>query len=100
MKSANIPHLYSRNGIYYYRNQSTWKSLKTRCKKEAFRTLSITLFGTMSAVDDKAMTANDTPITPLTTKLTPHDTSELIKAYLAENGDRWCARELTRIKIS
>jgi len=29
LKSANIPHLYIRNGIYYYRNQSTWKSLKT-----------------------------------------------------------------------
>ncbi len=46
MKSANIPHLYSRNGIYYYRNNSVWKSLKARCKKEAFRELSFTFLAT------------------------------------------------------
>jgi len=39
MLSANIPHLYTRNGIYYYRNNSVWKSLRTRCKREAFRKL-------------------------------------------------------------
>ena len=101
MKSANIPHLYSRNGIYYYRNNSTWKSLRTRCKKEAFRKLSITLFGTTPAEKDTSLTVDNTSVTSHDTKLTPNNTtSKLIKDYLAENGTRWCAREFTRIKNS
>lgn len=101
MLSANIPHLYIRNGIYYYRNNSVWKSLRTRCKKEAFRKLSITLFGTTPALNDSMVTSN-TPSTALTdSKLTANDTPstpKLIKAYLAENGNRWCSKEYTRIE--
>jgi integrase len=32
--------------------------------------------------------------------LTPPSISKLIKAYLTENGSRWCAREYTRIESS
>lgn len=103
MLSANIPHLYIRNGIYYYRNNSVWKSLRTRCKKEAFRKLSFTLFGATQAVSDTTLRVNNTSFTPSNTKLTPKDTpstSKLINAYLSENGSRWCAREYTRIQSS
>jgi integrase len=104
MKSANIPHLYIRNGIYYYRNNSIWQSLRTRCKKEAFKKLSFTLFGTTPAIQDTTVPSNNTSFTPTDTKQTPNNTlpstSELIKAYLAENGNRWCAREYTRINSS
>ncbi len=101
MKSANIPHLYIRNGIYYYRNNSVWKSLRTRCKKEAFKKLSIALFGTMPAVNDTSKRPNNNIDRSLDTKLTPNNTtSKLIKDYLTENGSRWCAREYTRIKSS
>ncbi|WP_286271944.1 site-specific integrase [Thalassotalea hakodatensis] len=101
MKSANIPHLYIRNGIYYYRNNTIWKSLRTRCKKTAFRKLSTTLFGTPPAIKDTSITVNDSSSTPPDTQpASNHNTStmSLIKAYLAENGDRWCEREYTRIK--
>ncbi|MCJ8320194.1 MAG: site-specific integrase [Colwellia sp.] len=104
MKSANIPHLYIRNGIYYYRNNNLWKSLRTRCKKEAFRKLSFTLFGTTPALNDTAISPKYNPITPNSTALTVNEdlpsTSKLIKAYLDENGSRWCAREYTRIESS
>lgn len=107
MLATNIPYLHCRNGIYYYRNQSVWKSLKTRCKKEAFRKLSFTLFGTTPAVNDTSSRHHDTPIGLSEPKLMIKDTiatlpctSKLITAYLAENGDRWCAREYTRIKSS
>jgi len=107
MLATNIPYLHCRNGIYYYRNQSTWKSLKTRCKKEAFRKLSVTMFGTTSAVKDTTTSPNDTSVTAHNSSLSPSDpifllptTIELIKAYLAENGNRWCAREFTRIESS
>ena len=98
MKASNIPYLHCRNGIYYYRNQSVWKSLKTRCKKEAFRKLSFTLFGTSPALNDTKVTPENTSLTLSGSKLTSSDTSSLISAYLAENGNRWCAREYTRIK--
>ncbi|WP_159818429.1 site-specific integrase [Colwellia sp. 20A7] len=88
MKSANIPHLYTRNGIFYYRNNSVWKSLNTRCKKEAFRKVSHILFGTTPATNSNQQSV---------TKLAIPSTPELIKAYLKENGHRWCAREYTRI---
>jgi len=39
LKSTNIPYLYSRNGIFYYRNRNVWKSLRTGCKTEAFKKL-------------------------------------------------------------
>jgi len=35
MKSANIPHLYIRNGFFYYRHNAIWKSLRTQSKQEA-----------------------------------------------------------------
>jgi len=54
MQSAEIPHLYLRNGIYYYRNNTIWKSLRTRCKKEAFKLLINVLHGTMSESDEKS----------------------------------------------
>jgi len=104
MKSANIPHLYSRNGIYYYRNNNVWKSLRTRCKKEAFRKLSLTLFSTTPAFKNTSSTATHTSLIVNSSQLTPNNTipctSKLIKAYLDENGNRWCAREYTRIKSS
>lgn len=93
MKSANIPHLYCRNGIYYYRNNSVWKSLRTRCKKEAFRKVSHLLFGASSVFSDKPETQKvNTPAIP--------STSKLISDYLNENGHRWCVREYTRINSS
>jgi hypothetical protein len=103
MLATNIPYLHCRNGIYYYRNQSIWKSLRTRCKKEAFQKLSITLFGTTPALNDTSSRLNDTSIRPSETKLTPkhtYSTPKLVQAYLAENGHRWCAREFTRIQSS
>lgn len=100
MKSAKIPHLYIRNGIYYYRNNTVWKSLRTRCKKEAFRKLSFTLFGTTLAINDNTNSLNDTPFRPQNTNLDVPSTSKLIQGYLAENGSRWCDREYKRIKSS
>jgi hypothetical protein len=107
MLATNIPYLHCRNGIFYYRNQSVWKSYRTRCKKDAFRKLSFTLFGTTSALNDTKLTVNDTSATPPDSKLTAYDpvvtlpsTSELIKAYLSEYGNRWCDREYTRIESS
>lgn len=99
MLSANIPHLYIRNGIYYYRNNSVWKSLRTRCKKEAFRKISHILFSTTAAANDSKISPNDILVTPSKAKLSSYDfiiiqpsTYELIKAYLAENRSRWCSR--------
>ena len=91
MLATKIPYLHCRNGIYYYRNQSIWKSLRTRDKKEAFRKVSHILFGTTPSIDDKPKKTlpNQSP-----------STSKLIKAYLTENGNRWCAREYTRIESS
>jgi len=40
MFATNIPYLHCRNGIYYYRNQSVWKSLRTRFKQEALIAIS------------------------------------------------------------
>mgnify|MGYP005987148379 CR=1 FL=1 len=88
MIATKIPYLHCRNGIYYYRNQSVWKSLRTRCKKDAFRKVSHILFGTTPAENTNQQTAPK-PATP--------STAQLIKAYLNENGHRWCVREYTRI---
>jgi hypothetical protein len=95
MKSTKIPYLYSRNGIFYYRYQSTWKSLKTRCKREAFRKLSHILFGTSSSADDHQPV--DTVTKTSIKKETVPKLSKLIQAYMKENGSRWNAREYTRI---
>jgi len=107
MKATSIPYLHCRNGIYYYRNQSVWKSLKTRCKKEAFKKVCFTLFGTTPALNDTYSRPHNTSIRVSEAKITVHDSivtppsiSKLIKAYLAENGNRWCAREYTRIENS
>jgi integrase len=89
MKSVNIPHLYIRNGIYYYRNSSVWKSLRTRCKKEAFKKVSHILFGVLDKARQQPVNSLNHPEIP-----------DLIKAYLKENGDRWCIREYTRINSS
>lgn len=64
---------------------SVWKSLRTRCKKEAFRELSSLLFGTTPVVNGKPerISSYNAPVTP--------SISKLIKAYLAENGSRWRA---------
>jgi integrase len=56
MLATKIPYLHCRNGIYYYCNQSVWKSLRTRCKKEAFRKVSHILFGSPSAVNYTVLT--------------------------------------------
>ncbi|WP_157826707.1 site-specific integrase [Colwellia sp. 12G3] len=104
MKSSNIPHLYIRNGIYYYRNNSVWKSLRTRCKKEAFNLLIKCLYGTMSGVADKStnqVVSCDAkapkPQSSAAVASAPK-ISVLINAYLKENGDRWSVREYTRIE--
>ena len=95
MKATNIPYLHCRNGIYYYRNQSVWKSLKTRCKKESFKKLSYALFGTTPVLNDTSSRHHYTPIRISNTKLTIKDTiatlpctSKLITASLTENGNR------------
>ena len=88
MLATKIPYLHCRNGIYYYRNQSTWKSLRTRCKKEAFRKVSHILFGTTPAENSTQQ--------PIAKPAIP-STEQLIKAYLKENGDRWCIREFKRV---
>ncbi len=95
---SNIPYLYSRNGIYYYRHQSIWKSLKTKCKLQAFKLLC----KHMSASDDKSpslVTAAvaSTPINTESTLYVAKATHELVNAYLKENSPRWCKREVTRI---
>jgi integrase len=98
MLATNIPYLYSRNGIYYYRNQSIWKSLKTKCKLQAFKLLC----KHMSASGDKSpllVTAAVASI-PLKAESIPivaKATHELVNAYLKENSPRWCKREVTRI---
>ena len=86
MLSANIPHLYTRNGIYYYRNNSHWKSLRTRYKKEAFKKLSFTMFDTTQALNDTVLACKSIAVTTQNTKLPPYysivilpSTSELIK---------------------
>ena len=63
MLATKIPYLYSRNGIYYYRNQSTWKSLRTRCKQEAFKNLCIAMFGTTPALTNTTTSLNYTSCT-------------------------------------
>jgi hypothetical protein len=65
MKATNIPYLHCRNGIYYYRNQSVWKSLKTRCKKEAFKKLSFTLFGATPALIVTSLTPQNISTTAI-----------------------------------
>ena len=54
MLATKIPYFHHRNGIYYYRNQSVWKSLITHCKIEAFRKVSHIIFGTAPAIDEKS----------------------------------------------
>ena len=94
MLATNIPYLHCRNGIYYYRNQSTWKSLKTRCKRDAFIQLSKIVAGVVSATEKSSPEV----IAPEAKSASPScHTSKLIQAYLKENGHRWCAREYTRI---
>ncbi|NQZ87719.1 MAG: hypothetical protein HRT54_09085 [Colwellia sp.] len=106
MLASNIPYLHCRNGIYYYRNQSTWKSLKTRCKKKAFNLLIDVLYGTMRGTVDKS-TYLEVSYDAKASK--PQSFSAvasfpkfgvLIKAYLNENRHSWCAREYTRIESS
>lgn len=104
MKASNIPYLHCRNGIYYYRNQSTWKSLKTRCKTQAFKILVNVLSGTMSGEEDKSTYQEvsydakaSTPQSSAAVAPTPKF-DLLIQSYLDENCHRWCSREYGRIK--
>jgi len=98
MIATKTPYLYDRNGIYYYRNQSIWKSLKTRCKLEAFKLMCkhMSASGDKSPSLDTAAVASfpiDTEIKPIVAKATP----ELVDAYLKESSPRWSSRETTRI---
>jgi hypothetical protein len=79
MLATIIPYLHCFHGIYYYRNQSTWKSVRTRFKKDVFRKLSHILFGSAPAVDDTALTEPPKQITSKTNLSKPEDiTSEEI----------------------
>lgn len=96
---TEIPYLYHRNGIYYYRNQSIWKSLKTKCKLQAFKLMC----KHMSASGDKSpllVTAAvaSPPDYSENTPIVAKATHELVHAYLQENSPRWSSREVTRIK--
>ena len=88
IKATNIPYLHCRNGIYYYRNQSTWKSLKTRCKKEAFLKF-CNLFSSTSGESQSVKECKKQP--------TFRNLKQLVQAYMKENGGRWCIRENRRI---
>lgn len=105
MKSTNIPYLYSRNGIFYYRNRNIWKSLRTGCKAEAFKKLC--QFVSTGKTDtpanslrDKSNLSEEITLLPNTRHIERHKTAELVKAYLLENSPRWCAREAVRVTNS
>lgn len=98
MIATKIPYLYYRNGIYYYRNQSIWKSLKTKCKLQAFKLMC----KHMSAAGDKSpslvtATVASFPDCSESKPIVAKATHELVDAYLQENSPRWCQREATRV---
>lgn len=96
MISANIPYLYNRNGIYYYRTRTKWLSLKTRCKTKVFQSLCIIISSAMSYTESsKEILVSDTA-TIYSFQKTPN-TKKLITEYLKENGHRWSSREYTRV---
>lgn len=94
MKATNIPYLYNRNGVFYYRYKSTWKSLKTHCKRDAFERLSQIIAGAVSATQKNQLEVTAPEVEKTSSSL---NTFEFVQAYLKENGHRWCAREYTRI---
>lgn len=97
--SANIPYLYNRNGIYYYRTRTKWLSLKTRCKTKVFQSLCIIISSAMSYTESsKEILVSDTA-TIYSFQKTPN-TKKLITEYLKENGHRWSSREYTRVNSS
>lgn len=105
MKATNIPYLHCRNGIYYYRNQSTWKSLKTRCKTQAFKLLiGILSAGAKSDVLDEStyqeVSCDAKASTPhcVTTANPSPKYNTLINVYLDENSHRWSLKEYSRIE--
>ena len=99
MISANIPYLYNRNGIYYYRTRTKWLSLKTRCKTKVFQSLCIIISSAMSYTESsKEILVSDTA-TIYSFQKTPN-TKKLITEYLKENGHRWSSREYTRVNSS
>jgi integrase len=83
MKSTNITYLHCRNGIFYYRNQSTWVSLKSRDKEQAF----IKMCSFIA----------QTPVKPCRVIRKKLRIKALINDFISENKHRWCAREVTRI---
>jgi integrase len=91
MQATNIPYLFCRNGIYYYRNQSVWKSLKTRCKKEAFTKMSFIISGNGNTENSNKLESSQNSLSK------QFKTQDLIKMYIDENSSRWCAREVTRV---
>lgn len=99
MISANIPYLYNRNGIYYYRTRTKWLSLKTRCKTKVFQSLCIIISSAMSYTESsKEILVSDTATIYSFQK--PPNTKKLITEYLKENGHRWSSREYTRVNSS
>jgi hypothetical protein len=92
MKTSKVPYLYCRNGIYYSRIHNKWKSLRTRCIKEAIQKLSSILNGVEIAQEK---------LKPLQAPQSVPDgfviTDNTINEYLAENGLRWTEREYRRV---
>jgi integrase len=92
MKTSKVPYLYCRNGIYYSRIHNKWKSLRTRCIKEAIQKLSSILNGVEIAQEKSK---------PLQAPQSVPDgfviTDNTINEYLAENGLRWTEREYRRV---
>lgn len=98
MLATNIPYLYLRNNVYYYRNQSIWKSLKTKCKLQAFKLMCHHMSGSV----DKSPSVSSPAVAPFTEcpeseANVANATRKLVDAYLKENSPRWSQRETTRI---
>lgn len=99
MIATNIPYLYNRNGIYYYRTRTKWLSLKTRCKTQAFQSLCKMISSAMSNTESSKETLvfDTATISSFQTVL---NTKQLITEYLKENGHRWSSREYSRVNSS
>ena len=99
MIATNIPYLYLRNTTYYYRNQSTWKSLKTKCKTEAFKLMCMHMsFSSSKLASDSSAAVASLPVKAESITNVAVATRKLVNAYLQENRSRWAQRELSRIK--
>lgn len=99
MIATNIPYLYLRNTTYYYRNQSTWKSLKTKCKTEAFKLMCMHMsFSSSKLASDSSAAVASLPVQDESVTNVAVATRKLVTAYLQENGSRWAQRELSRVE--